>query len=207
MFNFKMYLSVFFILIVTTLSAQIRFGAKAGIGYTNYRNIHIDSKARIGLNAGIVALQPFERYDYKNFIQYELNYVSHGEKNGNFNRHVNYIALPIMYKRYLSENDQTDIYLEIGPQFAYAIYNDFDKYEIEELGSKNNNYDYSDNHKLNKFDFSIGLGGGISINRKTEVGLRYNYGLIDSFKHRYKDNNINNSSLLSLSVTYLFGDY
>jgi len=50
----------------------------------------------------------------------------------------------------------------------------------------------------------VGLGIGFSLNREFEIGLRYNFGLTDSFKYKYHDNNYNNSSLLALTLTYLF---
>lgn len=204
--KFKTYFTALVFLVSVFSYAQMRFGAKAGAGKSNFTDIHVKSKGRIGMNLGLVGLQPFERYNFRDFIQFELSYVNHGEKNGNFKRYANYISLPIMYKHYFSEND-IDFFVEVGPQFSYAVANNFDDYEIVKLGKRNNEYDYSDNHILNKFDFSFGLGGGISIHRRLELDLRYNYGLIDAFNYKYHDNGKNRTSLLAFSLIYFFNEY
>lgn len=182
--------------------SQFTYGAKLGLGMSNHTEVHIDSKSRIGLNGGVVMKYELGR-SYQQFIQGELLYVSHGENNGDVKSHVNYISVPVLYKHYLTDNDR-DFFLEIGPQFSYAISDKLDPYVIEKNGIVK---DTSDNHVLNKFDFGVAVGFGFSIYRQYEIGLRYNYGFTDSFKHIYTDNGVNNSSLLGLSFTYFFDSY
>lgn len=202
--KFKTYFTALVFLVSVFSYAQMRFGAKAGAGKSNFTDIHVNSKGRIGMNLGLVGLQPFERYNFRDFIQFELSYVNHGEKVGDIKRYANYLSLPVMYKRYLSEKD-IDLYIEVGPQFSYAVADNFEEYEIKKLNGKT--IDSSDNHILNKFDFSFGLGGGISIHRRLELDLRYNYGLIDAFNYKYHDNGKNRTSLLAFSLIYFFNEY
>lgn len=174
--------------------SQFTYGAKLGVGRSNYSDIHSESKARFGLNAGGVIKYEIGR-TYQQFIQGELLYVSHGENNGDIKSHVNYISLPVLYKHYLSDKDR-DLYLEVGPYFSYAISEKLDPYEFE--------YESSANNVLRKFDLGVGIGVGYSFNRQIELGLRYNFGFLDSFKHVYTHNGVNNSSLLGVSITYFF---
>lgn len=52
------------------------------------------------------------------------------------------------------------------------------------------------------FDLAFNIGGGYSIDRKYEINLRYQYGLIDTYDYTRWDNGTNRSSFLTLGLTY-----
>lgn len=188
------------------LSAQVDFGGKLGAGMSNMKNIFPDSKARIGIQAGLVARFQLEYSSFrtfKNYIQAELVYSAQGEKNGKYEQYVDYLTLPVMYKYYLTDND-ADFFVEAGPQFSYAINTNLEPYKSHDPSKPHFG---SDNNILNKFDVAFNGGIGYSFQRKFELNLRYSLGLMDTFDYKYKDNKHNRSSFLSFSMIYFFNTY
>jgi len=201
-------LSVRMLLVISSIflslpaMAQLQLGAKLGAGLSNYKNIHADSQSRIAIQGGLVAKYQLEMgyyRNYRNYIQGELLYSTIGEENGPHKINVNYLSIPLMYQHYLSDSDN-DFFLEVGPQFQFVI---FDR--IDQFPSPNENMPWlgSDNNILNKFDVAINGGIGFSYQRRFEIGLRYSWGLMDSWDFKYKDNGFNRTSLVTLSLTYL----
>lgn len=197
-----------FLLVLTSVflslpaMAQLQLGAKLGGGLSNYKNIHADSQSRIAIQGGFLAKYQLEMgyyRNYRNYIQAELLYSTIGEENGPHKVNVNYLTIPIMYQHYLSDSDN-DFFIEFGPQVQFVINDKVDYYP-----SPNPNAPWlgSDNNVLNKFDIGINGGVGFSYQRKFEIGLRYSWGLVDAWDFKYKDNDFNRTSLLSLSLSYL----
>lgn len=193
--------NVFFISALSLSSvvfSQIQLGAKAGVGLSNTTVIHGISKERIGGLAGLVAKYPLSYKNEDQYIQAELLYSNQGEYSmyqeggQKYKAFINYINIPILYKYYF-DNRGSDFFLEAGPQFGFKVSEKFDKDEPEIT-----------NNIPKSFDFAIAIGGGYSYERKYEINLRYNYGLIDTYDYNRWDNGKNRTSLLSLSLIYNF---
>ncbi|QTV04936.1 porin family protein [Faecalibacter bovis] len=201
-------LKVKFLLVIASIFlslpalAQLQLGAKIGAGLSNYKNINPDSQSRIAIQGGFLAKYQLEMGYYRNFrnyIQAELLYSTIGEENGPYKVNVNYLTIPVMYQHYLSDTDN-DFFIEFGPQVQFVINDVVDQYP-----SPNPNMPWlgSDNNVLNKFDIAINGGVGYSYQRRLELNLRYSWGLVDSWDFKYRDNDFNRTSLISLSLTYL----
>lgn len=201
-------LKVKFLLVIASIflslpaMAQLQLGAKIGSGLSNFKNINPDSQSRIAIQGGFLAKYQLEMGYYRNFrnyIQAELLYSTIGEENGPHKVNVNYLTIPVMYQHYLSDTDN-DFFIEFGPQVQFVINDKVDQYP-----SPNPNMPWlgSDNNVLNKFDIAINGGVGFSYQRKLEVNLRYSWGLVDAWDFKYRDNDFNRTSLISLSLSYL----
>lgn len=192
--------NVFFLLSFSLSSAvfsQIQFGIKGGIGLSNTTDLHGTSERRFGGLAGVTAKYPLSYREELHYLQAEVLYTNQGEysldkKKQKYKAFLNYINIPIMYKYYF-DNQGSDFFVEAGPQFGFKVSEKFDQDEPE-----------ADNNIPKSFDFAINVGAGYSYDRKYELNLRYNYGLIDTYDYTRWDNGKNKTSLLSLSFIYHF---
>ena len=187
-----------FLLGLSSLSyAQIDFGAKGGVGLSNTTIVHGVSNGRIGFLGGAVAKYQLGRDDV-HYLQAEVLYSNQGEYSlfqeggKKYKAFIDYINIPIMYKYYF-DNQGSDFFIEGGPQLGFKVSEKFDEGEPE----RSNNVPKS-------FDLAFNIGLGYSINRKSEINLRYQYGLIDTYDFVSYDNGINRTSLLNLSFIYFF---
>jgi len=164
-------------------NAQINFGLKGGVNFTNfdYKDTQLKIDNATGWQAGVLlhAEDPVTGFG----IQPELLYTV---VNGNVDQSSNsihYFNVPVnLYKGF----DLIGIrpYLEAGPYFSYALHFVGEVFES----------------RINKFDWGIGLGAGVGIN-KLLIGARYSWGLQDvSCK---KDFEMKNNTF-SLSLALLF---
>jgi len=185
-----------FLMISIFSFSQIRFGAKAGIQRTNMADVHSPSEGRLSFHVGALAQYNFDSND-QFYIQGELNYLNHGEKNGEYKAYVDYIALPIMLKVYFSEAE-SEFFGEFGPQFAFEINNNH-------TNPKQFDGTYGDQITTEKFDISLGFGFGYSYQRKWELGVRYNYGFVDIYQD-YESHlkKLNRTSTAAASLSYIF---
>lgn len=195
--NLKKILCIITIGISQLAFSQVEFGVKAGAGLSNTTIIHGTSSKRTGFLGGLVAKMPLSYKNEKNYIQAELMYTNQGEysldrQNKKYKAFLNYINIPILYKYYFDDQGK-DFFLEAGPQFGFKVSEKFDEDEPE----INNNVPKS-------FDFAIALGVGYSYQRKYEINLRYNLGMIDTYNFNKWDNGKNKSSFLTLALTYYF---
>lgn len=190
--------SLIFLGLSTLSFAQLEFGVKGGVGISNTTIVHGVSKERIGFLAGAVAKYPLTTRNENHYIQAEVLYTNQGEyslpkENGHkYKAFLNYINIPIMYKYYFDDQGK-DFFLEAGPQLGFKVSEKFDEGEPE-----------IENNIPKSFDLAFNIGGGYSIDRKFEINLRYQYGLIDTYDYVKWDNKTNRTSLLSLGVTYFF---
>lgn len=204
----KTYLALPILLLTILSMGQTTLGVKGGVGLSNHTEINPYSKSRFSYQIGGVIKHDLENIfgrTYLNYLQVELAYVAGGEKADDVKRFVNYLSLPIMYQRYFSDSD-SDVYLEIGPQFMYAVSSNLEEYNFN-YGNNDRPDLRSDNQKLKDFSIALNAGIGYSFNRQVDLNLRYTYGITDSFDHVYKDNISNKVSILALSFTYFFNRY
>ncbi|MFV0152778.1 PorT family protein [Empedobacter falsenii] len=197
--NLKTNLLSLILLSLSTLSfAQMEYGVKGGVGLSNTTIVHGVSKERVGFLAGGVAKYQLTTRNENHYLQAEVLYTTQGEyslyKEGGdkYKAFLNYINIPIMYKYYFDDQGK-DFFVEGGPQLGFKVSEKFDENEPERT-----------NNVPKSFDLAFNIGGGYSIDRKYEINLRYQYGLIDTYDYTRWDNGTNRSSFLTLGLTYFF---
>lgn len=188
--------------------AQNRFGVKTNLQFTNVTNVHEDSKIRnFGLGIGFFSQVPMNDYNDRFFLRPELFYSQQGGEQNKDNHLIkfyqNYLNINLLLKYYFPDQifmsrqgcachmkTNHEFFIEAGPQFGYIL-------------SENNKYlDDLEFGGSTKLDLSLGIGAGISIRRKFEFSLRYNYGLTDTYRFYPKQNSTTN---LAFSISYFFG--
>jgi len=171
-------------LFAESVHAQLRFGLKAGLNYTNFGSDMgelLDTKGT-SLQVGLVS--QFKIPIVGLGIQPELLYsVNKGGDNS-----IGYFNVPINIRWQPLPIPLVKPILLVGPYFGYAVnFKGFSKENIE------------------KFDWGIGLGAGVEI-WKLQIAGRYSWGLKNIAIKSVQD--IGNVSLknnvFSLSLAYLF---
>lgn len=187
---------------------RFKYGIKGGMQLTNMVDIHEESRSRLGFQGGFAA-QYYLGESNSWALHGELIYLQHGENNnlpssagGKQKYYVDYIAMPIMLRYFLSPEDSA-FFLEFGPQFAFEINNSVSNgYTTSSFPSLSQSF-IDSLEDTRKFDFTLGAGLGFSISRKFDIGFRYNYGFIDLY-HKFDSPKRNVSSNLSFALTYFF---
>lgn len=198
----KLLFSGLFLLVTSMSFAQLfsgtRFGASAGLNFSNLRNIHGDSNSRLGFHAGGLALIPVSNSE-EFFIQTELAYSQKGEKNdtnlGSELYQLDYLDVPVLFKPYFSDNE-SEFYALVGPKFSFLL-ND----KVKDPTTAGAGY-HDDKYK--SFDLGIVAGIGFSFQRRYEIDLRYEYGMTDVVENDASNEEQNNTSNLHLSLSYIF---
>ena len=169
-------LSVFVVLVATSLENNVFAQARAGIkGGLNVSNLYIDNlddeNARYGFNVGlfgqVLASETFA-------IQPELLFSTKGAKafyegivDQTVKYNLNYLDLPVLAVFKLGESAE----IHVGPYASYLL-----NANISYSGDVANGSDEIDKDNLKSFDY--GLVGGFGLNfGAVQVGVRYNYGL------------------------------
>ncbi len=146
-----------------SIKAQnVDFGLKTGLNISNFTGGDADRNNLFGFQIGGFA--EFELSD--NFsLQPELLYSRQGsEVNNSVKIKVDYLAIPLMAKYYLSEK----LSLEAGPQFSFLVN---DKAEFTDSSVPDAETDAS------SFDFGLNIGLGFDISSNLFTQARYNYGI------------------------------
>lgn len=186
---------------ISNLNAQITYGVKGGLQMTNITNYHRDSNSRLGFQVGGFAKIPLDSYN-KMYLQPELLYLTHGEDNegDGFTEkyYINYIALPVLLKRYLSDDENT-FFLEAGPTFMFKIIQNTESSFAAPVYN-------GDRDEVATLDISLGLGLGYTIRRNYDIGIRYNYGFTDVYPKAVGESSgkVNATSNLQLTLAYTF---
>ena len=159
-------------------SQSIKFGAKAGLNYTNTTGSEIKTEAITNFNAGLVA----ELSIAKGFaIQPELLYTTQGATyktaTKEFKNKLGYITIPILLKINLSKA----ILLELGPQAGFLL-SEKEKFDVE---------------KSNTYDFTANVGLGLKITENIFAQARYGMGLTET-----KTNSDIKNSVFQLSLGF-----
>lgn len=167
-------------LILFSISSQsqiLQFGIKGG-----YNNSTLSGDGDIsslsGFHAGVFASIDLVILD----VVPELVYSTQGAKFGNQEVKLDYFNVPIMARLNLLKI----LYIEAGPQFGFLI------------GADDGSNDAEDNYEST--DIAVGVGAGVELFDKFDIGLRYNIGTTDVTKGPgdYKNN------VLQLGVAYKF---
>lgn len=197
-------------------NAQMRFGVKAGL---NFSNVSMklggekvdDLKMRFGGQFGVLA--QFELTENV-ALQPEVMYSTMGTKSEEFGvtttTKLNYLQIPInvMYK---FGSGSAKPYITAGPYLGYAINGktEFD-YDLGDINFKQisipvNEVDIEfgdEEGQMKRLDFGIGIGAGIEL-KHFQFGVNYSLGLANIMGAGDSDNSAKNR-LFSVSAAFLF---
>ena len=167
------------------VNAQFKFGLKGGVNFENIKikdarsNIKVDNSTGWQAGAAFKVKIPGIGVAVQPELLYTVSKVNlDQEQNG-----IHYFEVPINLQMGLDLKIIRP-YLQAGPYFGYALKSEGDTFK--------------DN--INKFDWGIGLGGGLDL-WKLQFDLRYSWGLQDVSS--VTDFEIKNNRL-SLSLAYFF---
>jgi hypothetical protein len=173
----------------STVSAQTRFGLKAGANVSSLSNQE-DSKAKFGFYAGAFANIPIaESFS----IQPEAIYNGKGvafDGEGDERLSLDYISVPVMFQYKATPQ----FYLEAGPEFSFLV--------SAKAKFDNDSEDVDD--FVNSFDFGIGLGAGYNFTPNFGANIRYVAGVTDVVKDNEGDDSYTNG-VFQFGLTYTFG--
>ncbi|WP_143885035.1 porin family protein [Chryseobacterium binzhouense] len=188
-----------------TMSSDVRFGIKGGMNVSSLSKDGAleDQGSKIGFNAGVFANIPVaESFS----IQPEVLYSQYGDKYdqvvlGNRYsraRHLDYIAVPVMFQYNLVPN----FYLEAGPEFGFLV-SAKNKFKNE---TDNNVITESGNYKdsLNGFNVGIGLGAGYYFTDNIGITARYVAGVTDIAKDRPANSDAIRNNVFQVGLAYKF---
>ncbi|MXS70791.1 outer membrane beta-barrel protein [Flavobacteriaceae bacterium W22] len=188
-----------------TMSSDVRFGIKGGMNVSSLSKDGAleDQGSKIGFNAGVFANIPIaESFS----IQPEVLYSQYGDKYdqvvlGNRYsraRHLDYIAVPVMFQYNLVPN----FYLEAGPEFGFLV-SAKNKFKNE---TDNNVITESGNYKdsLNGFNVGIGLGAGYYFTDNIGITARYVAGVTDIAKDRPANSDAIRNNVFQVGLAYKF---
>jgi len=170
---------------MSQINAQFKFGLKGGVNFENFAMKDASNSLKFenstGWQAG--ALLQIKIPGVGVALQPELLYTATNAKVDEVSNSIHYFEVPI--------NGQLGLnlvllrpYLQAGPYFGYALKTEGDTFK----------------DKINKFDWGIGLGGGVEI-WKLQLDARYSWGLqevssVKEFKMK------NNRFTLSLAILF-----
>ena len=189
-------------------NAQVSFGAKAGVNFTQFSGDNEHSKMATAFHVGVIAeigisdkfsVQPELLYsaqgsDYEDAEEFGVTY------DGTFK--LNYIIVPIMAKYYVSEG----LSLEVGPQIGILM-TAIEEYEGDDGDSGEIDFldDEGFDETLKKTDVGVNIGLGYKLENGINFAARYNLGLTDlNDDQGYLESDTYKNSVIQVSVGYFF---
>lgn len=151
----KVLLTVFAVCLVFAASAQFKGGIKAGLNLANCTDDFEGDDMLIGFHVGLYGQFALSE---KLTLQPEFLYYSAGDKEGDDEIELSYLAVPIMFKYAVAEQ----INIQAGPQIGLLMGADFAGVDIK------------DEMKGTDFGLNVGLGGVFG---KFSADARYSIGL------------------------------
>jgi len=195
----KLFLFTALALISLTLSiAQVNFGAKAGVNFSDITGDDVDSfTGRTAFHVGVVAeIMVSDMFA----VQPELLYSAQGSDwEEDFDGEtfsgegpIDYLNIPIMAKYFVGEGGFS---VEAGPQVGILLSAKYKDDDFEE--------DIKDD--LKGIDFGVNFGIGYKMESGLNFGARYNLGLTDANDNpdELGDSSFKNS-VIQVSVGYFF---
>lgn len=190
-----------------TSSSDVRFGIKGGMNVSSLSDDGglEDQGSKIGFNAGVFANIPIaESFS----IQPEVLYTQYGDKYDyrvpvtndriSYARHLDYIAVPVMFQYNFIPN----LYVEAGPEFGFLV-SAKNKLKNETNNDPlNTSGDYKDG--LNKFNFGLGLGAGYYFTDNIGITARYIAGLTDIAKDRPGNSDAIRNNVFQVGLAFKF---
>ena len=169
---------------ISYINAQAHFGIKGGVNFENFKmknaseSLTLDNV--VGWQAGILLQAKIPVIGLG--VQPELLYTVKKANLDNKSNNIHYFEVPLNV-RWGFNLLLVRPYLMGGPYFSYALKTEGTVF----------------NTQINKFDWGIGLGGGVEI-WKLQLGARYSWGLQDVGVKEFKMKN----NTFTASLGFLF---
>lgn len=116
-----------------------------------------------------------------------------------------YLEVPVRVGYKYAVNDDFSLFGSVGPYMAVGLFGkaklkvDGDIADIAELGDNSMSEDIFGDDGLKRFDFGLGLKAGVEFNKKYQVAISYDFGLVEVAK----DLGMKNRNLM-ISLGYMF---
>lgn len=211
----KVILTVFALTTFGIASAQVKFGAKAGLNVATITgDVSDDVTMKIGAHVGgFVKIGLMDKL----FLQPELLFSMQGAKTedywsyggGEFEREENnynlsYINIPIMGRYYIVKGFN----VEFGPQLGILVaakskykYSETFENGFGDLETYSESRTVDIKSSLETIDIGLNIGAGYDFTDHMGVNLRYNFGLTDIDKFALSETK---NSVLAASFLYTF---
>lgn len=154
----------------TALNAQVNFGVKAGVNFSDITGEMVDSfNGRTSLHFGVMSeFMLGEKFGLQPELQYSSQGSDYDEEDFDISGtvKVDYLNIPVMANIYVADG----FFFQAGPQVGFLL-SATDEYEGEEDDIK----DF-----LKGTDFGINFGLGYKLDSGLNFGARYNLGLSDN---------------------------
>lgn len=196
--------------VVTTTSAQsLRYGITGAMNLSNYAieigGVEYSPDSRVGFNAGfrMEMEAPFISDGF--YFDAELSLSSKGakvkgESDGVAAKSIvrpYYLELPIhIGYRYMFGKGNVGIFGSFGPYFGVGLFGT-NKVTVGDQSSKPDTFD---DDGLKRFDFGLGLRGGVQMFDHYRIFIGYDWGLLNISQG---DDKINNRNLY-IGASYMF---
>lgn len=221
----KLVSTLFMIVVSLSLSAQIEWNVKAGVGMSNLASMDkmtgiFSYKAGIGMDIPLHkhwAIQPTLYYSQKG-AKFEANYGGEQIYEGEFKYRLHYLELPILAAYKIKVEQNAILILKAGPYLATGLsakcsvktptYNDFHQTFKENLFAEEGNYDeisyINGEHtplstkKFRRLDMGIEAGVDLLVNHFM-IGVEIAFGLTPL------SNNLMNKKPKNIAGYLMFG--
>lgn len=189
-------------LILGCISVQaqenLRWGITGGLNVSKYSSEAFDF--RPGFHAGVKAELALPQLTEGVYLDMEALFSMKGAKiNGSSSRETKlnpfYLEIPVHIGYKYALNDRIAVFGNFGPYFGTGLFG-----KIKEGDYDENLFGSEDDRYLKRFDFGLGLKGGIEFNRCFQLSIGYDWGLIDLID---EGENFRNRNLM-ISASYLF---
>jgi hypothetical protein len=177
-----------------TLSAQLKFGAKAGLNISTQKvsvlGLSLTSKAKIGPYVGV-----FAEYELNDefILQPELAYSSLGSSfdfdGESSSTNLDYIVLPVVLKYRIS-----NLSIGVGPQLGVLLSANY----------KSEGFTEESTDDFKSTDFSALLNTDYEVNENIVIGLRYQIGLSNIVPAASNSNDVFGSSGTAKNNSFQF---
>ena len=212
--NKKIYLVLLAaVLTASYAQAQLTFGARAGLNFTNMSvkmgGTSISADMKPGIQLGVVAEYALSE---SFVIQPGLLFAQQGSKSkysgttskGKEKTTLNYLQIPVN-AQYKVDLGGMKLLFQAGPYFGFALNG---KIKGEDTsGGETSKYDhkieFGSDAEFRRFDFGLGIGAGLEFGNM-QAGLGYNIGIANLAPDNDYDYKMKNNGL-ALTVTYFFG--
>ncbi|OBX21265.1 outer membrane protein with beta-barrel domain [Gelidibacter algens] len=163
---------------------NVDFGLKTGLNISNIIGGDLDRNNLIGFHiGGFAEIELSDKFS----LQPELLYSRQGsEVENSLKVKVDYLAIPVMAKYYISEKFS----IEAGPQMSFLVN---DKVEFNDDAIPDAETDAA------SFDFGLNVGLGYNVSSHLLAQVRYNYGITT-----ISENPDITNSVFQLSLGYKF---
>lgn len=205
----------------TTANAQenLKWGVTAGMNVSKLSTTGLDSK--IGYHLGVKAELGLPQLADGVFLDAAALLSAKGAKTdlgdlGNQKINANYLEVPVFIGYKYAINDNFSVFGKFGVYFSYGL---FGKTNVEEMDYDDNGdiihnkikYDTFGDDGFKRFDMGLGLRVGTEINKKYQISIGYDFGLLKTYKTKFEEGDMEidlssgaKNRNLSISVAYMF---